>query len=90
MSQETIKIKEKRSDNFKFKNWEQYDRIKHEMNKKRITMIALAIDIEENYKAVCAAIWGIPGRRNKRIERKIALYLGVSWENLFKTVKATA
>lgn len=83
--------KGKKVDNYQYKDWDQYARIKQIMINKRIQAFAhIAFDIEEEPSHVCAAIWGIPGRRNKRIEQKIAAYLGVSWESLFGEVKATA
>lgn len=76
--------KNKKADSFKYKNWEQYDRIKHVMNKKKIrTMAVIADEIAEQKTHVVAAIWGIPGRQNKRIEMKIAQFLGESWDSLF-------
>ena len=84
------KIKEKKNDNYKYRDWEQGIRIKNLLMNQRITMFALANSIGENYKAVCAAIWGIPGRRNHRIEQKIANFFDVTWESLFNSAKATA
>lgn len=92
MAHMNIKIKEKKYDNYKYRDWDQGKKIKNLLLEQRITMYALANAINENYKAVCAAIWGVPGRRNRRIEQKIADFFNVTWESLFNStcVKVTA
>ena len=86
MQHNAAQIKEKiqRPDDWSQKDWDRYDRVKRCMNRQRVTTKQMADDLGEHYTSVNGAIWGIPGRRNKRVEKKIAEYLGVSWAELFE------
>jgi hypothetical protein len=64
-------------------NWEQHARILFRLQEKRMTISGLAASIYEQISHVSACLWGIPGRRNPRIEAKVADFLGVDREELF-------
>ncbi len=65
------------------KDWDRYVRIIYVLKTQRKTITEMSRDIGEYLTHVSACIWGVPGRRTRRIEEKIAAYLGLSWKDLF-------
>jgi hypothetical protein len=64
---------------------EQHAHILFRLQEKRMTVSGLAVSIHEQITHVSACLWGIPGRRNPRIEVKVAEFLGVGRDELFGT-----
>jgi hypothetical protein len=71
------------------RDWEQHARILFRLQEKRMTVSGLAASIHEQISHVSACLWGIPGRRNPRIEAKVAGLLGVGREELFGASRQT-
>jgi hypothetical protein len=68
----------------KSKDWDRHARVLSFLQRKRATISRLALSVNEPVSHVSACIWGKPGRKNKRIEEKIAVYLGCDRDSLFK------
>ena len=75
-------------DNWNCKDWDRHARVVYHLQKKRKTITELSEEIDERIQHVSSCIWGIPGRRVRRIEDKIAGYLGMSHDQLFGADKA--
>ena len=73
-----------KTNNWAFKNWERHNRVFSLLYQKRKTVTELYHEIGEPIPSVSACIWGVPGRHNPRIEGKIACFLGISKDELFK------
>jgi lambda repressor-like predicted transcriptional regulator len=67
----------------KVKDWNRHLRVMTLLQKKRMTVTELSASIGEYIQSVSACLWGIPGRRNPRIEAKVAEFLGVGRDELF-------
>jgi hypothetical protein len=81
MNRMRINIKE--SDSHVCRNWDRHARVIALLQEKRKTISEMAQTIAEYPQHVSACIWGIPGRRNPRIEQKITTFLGVNYTDLF-------
>jgi hypothetical protein len=68
----------------KSKDWDRHARVFSLLQGKRANISRLALSIKEPVSHVSACIWGKPSRKNKRIEEKIAVYLGCDRNSLFK------
>jgi hypothetical protein len=66
------------------KDWERHTRVFLLLQKKRATVAEMAFAIGEHASNVSACVWGKPSRKNRRIEDKIAEFLGSNREILFK------
>lgn len=66
-----------------YKNWERHNRIMLLLHAKRLTITELSHEIGELIQTVSPCIWGIPGRRTRRIEEKIASFFCVTRDELF-------
>jgi hypothetical protein len=73
-----------KTNNWAFKNWERHNRVISLLQQKRKNVTDLSHEIGELIPSVSACIWGVPGRQNPRIEGKIACFLGISKDELFK------
>lgn len=71
-------------DNWQYRNWERHAKIIEHLHRNRVTIKEMSASIGEDIYAVSKCIWGIPGRRIRRIENKIATFFGVSREKLFE------
>jgi hypothetical protein len=60
----------------KDRDWDRHNRIFHLLQARQVTVTELADAIGEAVTHTSACIWGKPGRKNKRIEIKIAAFLG--------------
>jgi hypothetical protein len=80
---EKNKMKNAKKDNWDYKDWELHARVVNLLQQKRKTITEMAGDIGEHKEHISMCIWGIPGRNIRRIEDRIAAYLGVSREDLF-------
>ncbi|MDR2194631.1 MAG: helix-turn-helix domain-containing protein [Treponema sp.] len=67
----------------KVKDWDRHSRVILLLQEKQMTITELSVSIGEYIQSVSACLWGIPGRRNPRIETKVAEFLGVGREELF-------
>jgi hypothetical protein len=68
------------------RDWEQHAFILFHLHEKRMTVRGLAESIHERFSHVSECLWGMPGRRNPRIEAKVAEFLGVGRDELFGSV----
>jgi hypothetical protein len=66
------------------KDWDRHARVILLLQRNRKTVTEMAFSIGEHASNVSACIWGVPSRKNKRIEEKIAYFLGSDREILFK------
>jgi hypothetical protein len=66
------------------KSWDRHARILFLLQKKQTTITKLSSSIGEDIARVSDCIWGKRGRKNRRIEEKIANFLGNDRESLFK------
>lgn len=67
-----------------YKDWERHNRVMLLLQAKRLTITELSHEIGELIQTVSPCIWGIPSRRTRRIEEKIASFLGVTRDELFE------
>lgn len=73
-----------KTNHWTFKNWERRNRVIFLLQQKRKSVTELSPEIGELIPSVSGCIWGVPGRQNPHIEGKIACFLGISKDELFK------
>jgi hypothetical protein len=81
---EKVMTKNKVANNWAFKDWERHNRVMPFLQARHITITELSHEIGELIQVVSPCIWGVPSRCNKRIEEKIATFLGVARDELFR------
>jgi hypothetical protein len=65
------------------KNWDRHARIIYVMQQKQTTVTEMSKAIDEHIQHVSACIWGVYGKKNPRIEEKIARFLKTEKTLLF-------